>query len=182
MPVTGSASCFPSGFLALLFRSYTQSSGIWEQRSRWRQSHGKCNRWKLCLQRVASQIDNRQTGSSRLTLLNMRNSAKSRQLLWQHREGRGWTASVYMGRVGWGRGFFDGNRWGDIWVRAKVPLMDIGMWGLWRNLALKVTGQEWSKQEGEREKQRREPGRACQKMQGLDGDRVVHVFKDLGEV
>lgn len=60
MPVTGSASCFPSGFLALLFRSYTQSSGIWEQRSRWRQSHGKCNSWKLCLQRVASQTDNRQ--------------------------------------------------------------------------------------------------------------------------
>lgn len=35
---------------------------------------------------------------------------------------------------------------------------------------------------GRREKQRREPGRACQKTQGLGGDLVAHVFKELGEV
>lgn len=70
---------FPSGFLALLFLSATELV-IWYLKAEIR-VEGKL--WKKQhVEALPLESDNRQKGSSRLTLLNLRNSAKSRQLLW----------------------------------------------------------------------------------------------------
>lgn len=69
---------FPSGFLALLFPSATELV-IWYLKAEIR-VEGKL--WKKQhVEALPLESDNRQKGSSRLTLLNLRNSAKSRQLL-----------------------------------------------------------------------------------------------------
>lgn len=144
---------------------------------RQRESSRNTTNKSVVFQGQSSRVVTDRKGAS--TLSDTGSSAIPGQLLWYHRVGRRWTASVHM--VGWGTGVLG-------WKPMRRHLNQAKVCHLWTS-SFKVSAETWPwRSQGRNDrsrKKRKMEERARERVSetdGLDGVWVVPVFKALGEV